>query len=443
MLCVPAIALLVINWFRGVDNVDSSPEANDLSRVSASTPARTLPRAAPVEATPLTAPIPSVRLEKVFTADSWRRPVQIVARPDDADLLVILEQGGRIRTVRQSTPSAASTPFVDLSDRVSFGTNEEGLLSLCFHPKFTENLEFFVYYSAASPRRSVLSRMKAVREGSTIVGDPASEKVLLEVPQPYWNHNGGTALFGPDGMLYLSLGDGGAAGDPKNSGQDLSSLLGKVIRIDVDRAGTGTPYAIPADNPFVGRPDARPDARPEAQPEIWAWGLRNVWRMSFDTATGVLWGGDVGQNAWEEINVIVRGGNYGWRLREGRRAFARGGEARGEMIDPIIEYPHRDGLSVTGGHVYRGTRAPEWQGVYFYADYNYGTIWGVRTARDADGAASESVGVGPVRQLQRRGGLLISSFGETLDGELYLCGFEGGERGPGAIYRLLPGRAGG
>jgi len=396
----------------------------------------------------LNVPIPGVRLEKVFTADSWRRPTQIVARPDDGDLLVVLEQGGRIQTVRRSTPREASTPFVDLSDRVSFGTNEEGLLSLCFHPRFTENLEFFVYYSAARPRRTVLSRLKAVRgDDGAILGDPASEQVILEVPQPFWNHNGGTVLFGPDGMLYLSIGDGGAAGDPRNFGQDLSSLLGSVIRIDVDRTDEGKAYAIPSDNPFVDRDGALA--------EIWAWGLRNVWRMSFDSETGLLWGGDVGQNRWEEINVIVRGGNYGWRLREGRRAFVRGGEERGDMIDPVIEYPRRDGLSVTGGHVYRGSAVPEWQGVYFYADYNYGTIWGARTSVRSQGDTGGGTGggtggdtshargpaeVGPIRRLVRQAGLHISSFGEALDGELFLCGFEGSERGPGGLYRLVPTR---
>ncbi len=401
-------------------------------------------------ADPLSAPIPSVRLQRVFTSDSWRRPTQIVARPDDGDLLTIVEQGGRIQTVRRSTPREASTSFMDISERVNFGSNEEGLLSLCFHPSFAENGHFYVWYSAQRPRRAVLSRFKATASADGArVGDPSSEEVILEVAQPYWNHNGGTVLFGPDGMLYLSIGDGGSAGDPLNAGQDRSTLLGSIIRIDVDAKegdakegdanggdanGGHRKYAIPADNPFAGRSAGtaveRDDDASDARPEIWAWGLRNVWRMSFDRETGLLWAGDVGQNRWEEINVIVRGGNYGWRLREGARAYVRGGERRGDMIDPVIEYGRQEGLSVTGGHVYRGGAVPGWRGVYLYADYAYGTIWGARTDGDR---------VGPARRLLRQGGLLISSFGEALDGELYLCAFERTERGPGVIYRLSAG----
>lgn len=372
------------------------------------------------------AAVPSVSLVKVFADEKWTRPTQIVARPDLDDVLYVIEQGGRIKAVKPSAPQGNASLFMDIRDRVSFTTNEEGLLSLVFHPRFAENREFLVYYSAERPRRTVLSRFKAVAApdsartaGLDLIGDPASEEVLLTILQPYWNHNGGTALFGPDGMLYLSIGDGGAANDPHNYGQDLTSLLSKVIRIDVDRREDNRPYAIPADNPFVRRENVRP--------EIWAYGLRNVWRMSFDRTTGTLWGGDVGQNAWEEIDLIVRGGNYGWNLREGARAFRRGGEQRGDMIDPVIEYPRKEGISVTGGYVYRGTKYPMLQGVYLYADYGYGTMWGARVAGE---------GLGPQKVVFRRGGAMISSFGEANDGELYVTMFEGGERGPGGIYRV-------
>jgi len=230
-------------------------------------------------------------------------------------------------------------------------------------------------------------------------------------------------LFGPDGMLYLSIGDGGAANDPHNHGQNPSTLLGTVIRIDVDRAKDDKPYAVPADNPFVG------DAK--AAPEVWAFGLRNVWRMSFDRATGKLYGGDVGQNAWEEIDIIQRGGNYGWNVREGRHAFApaRPGAFSTDFIEPIAEYGHGDGVSVTGGFVYRGARFPALVGVYLYADYAFGTIWGLRCGDS---------GCGDPVVVWKRGAAaqMWSSFGELHDGELVLCAFDGGESGPGSLWKI-------
>jgi len=399
-----------------------------LSMQSANAPiAPTTPHAAPAAAAP-TAPaaaIPDIRLQRIFTAEKWKRPTQIVGRPGDDDALYVLEQAGRIKMVRTSKPDAEATLFMDVDERVNFGSNEEGLLSLVFHPKFEENRQFFVYYSASAgggkPRRSVLSRFRAVAdEAIGFKGDAASEEIILEVEQPYWNHNGGTVLFGPDGFVYLSLGDGGAANDPLQAGQSLTTLLAKVIRIDVDTPAAERPYSIPADNPFVLRSDARH--------EIWAYGLRNIWRMSFDRATGALWGGDVGQNLWEEIDLIVRGGNYGWNLREGARAFRKGGESKDDMIDPVFEYPRRDGISVTGGHVYRGTKFPALHGVYLYADYAFGTVWGARV----DGAT-----VGTPKVVLKRRGVLISSFGEANDGELYVTAFEGGEQGPGAIFKVV------
>lgn len=387
-----------------------------------------------------TAAIPAIRLDKTFSSTKWKRPTQILQRPDDNDQLYVLEQGGRIRVVRESTREAEASLFMDIDDRVNFGSNEEGLLSVAFHPKFKENHEFFVYYSAEKPRRSVLSRFKAVPapkagDGSSdakkvatldLVGDPASEEVILTVDQPYWNHNGGTVLFGPDGMLYLSFGDGGAANDPHRNGQNLNTLLAKVIRIDVDHRDGEKPYSIPKDNPFVGRTDARP--------EIWAYGLRNVWRMSFDRKTGLLWAGDVGQNLWEEIDVVTRGGNFGWNLREGRHKFAEGGEERGATIDPIFEYDRKAGVSVTGGYVYRGAQHPALDGVYLFADYGFGTVWGARI----DGTTSADARPAPTPEvLFRKGGLMISSFGETNAGELYVTAFEGSEQGPGAVYRVV------
>jgi glucose/arabinose dehydrogenase len=228
--------------------------------------------------------------------------------------------------------------------------------------------------------------------------------VLLTVKRPFWNHDGGTVCFGPDGYLYLALGDGGAANDPFNNGQSLSTLLGKILRLDVSRKGEGTPYAIPKDNPFVGRKGARP--------EIWAYGLRNVWRMAFDPKTGALWAADVGQNLWEEIDLIVKGGNYGWNLREGWQPFGRKGVGpRDDLVEPLWQYHHDVGKSITGGHVYRGTRLPELAGSYLYGDYVSAKIWALRYDPDKKRVVANR----PIRDR----GVPIFSFGEDEKGEAY------------------------
>ena len=367
-------------------------------------------------------PIPRIRVSRLFPSLQLRRPVQALQAPGDARSLYVLEQAGRIVRLDLQDASVTEAPtWMDIREQVHDRGNEEGLLSMAFHPKFAENGQFFLYYSATSPRRSELTRFTVDRASGK--PDIRSAKVLLEIPQPYSNHNGGTVLFGPDGMLYLSIGDGGAANDPHNHSQNPATLLGTVIRIDVDRAVDGKPYAIPADNPFVGNA--------KAAPEVWAYGLRNVWRMSFDRATGKLYGGDVGQNAWEEIDIIQRGGNYGWNVREGRHAFApaRSGAFGTDYIEPIAEYGHGDGVSVTGGFVYRGTRFPTLSGVYLYADYAFGTIWGLRCGE---------AGCGDPTVVWKRGAAaqMWSSFGELHDGELVLCAFDGGESGPGSLWRI-------
>ena len=366
--------------------------------------------------------IPRIRVSRLFPSLQLRRPVQALQAPGDTRALYVLEQAGRIVRLDLQDASVTEAPtWMDIREQVHDRGNEEGLLSMAFHPKFAENGQFFLYYTATSPRRSELTRFTVDRASGK--PDLRSAKVLLEIPQPYSNHNGGTVLFGPDGMLYLSIGDGGAANDPHNHGQNPSTLLGTVIRIDVDRAKDDKPYAVPADNPFVG------DAK--AAPEVWAFGLRNVWRMSFDRATGKLYGGDVGQNAWEEIDIIQRGGNYGWNVREGRHAFApaRPGAFSTDFIEPIAEYGHGDGVSVTGGFVYRGARFPALVGVYLYADYAFGTIWGLRCGDS---------GCGDPVVVWKRGAAaqMWSSFGELHDGELVLCAFDGGESGPGSLWKI-------
>lgn len=368
------------------------------------------------------ADIPRLQVQRLFPNIKLRRPVQAVQAPGDDKHLYVLEQAGRVMRLDLTKPDATEAEvWMDIREQVNSAGNELGLLSIVFDPKFADTHQFFLYYTADKPLRSELTRFDV----APATGMPVlrSAKVFLEVKQPYSNHNGGTVLFGPDGMLYLSLGDGGAANDPHGNSQNMGALLGKIIRIDVRRSEGGEPYTIPADNPFVDNP--------KAAPEIWATGLRNVWRMSFDRKTGQLYAGDVGQNAYEEVDLIVKGGNYGWNPREGLHAFDKGrpGTAGAAYIDPIAEYPHDQGVSVTGGHVYRGSKWPSLQGVYLYADYAFGTIWGLRCNGDRC-TPSEVV-------WQRQGGKSMwSSFGELNNGELVLCAFDGTESGPGSLWMI-------
>ena len=355
---------------------------------------------------------PRVALQRVLPDEALARPLHLAAVPDGSGDLVVVEQRGVIR--RFAPGAARATAFLDLRERVSTAGNEEGLLSIAFHPDFARNRAFFVYYSAAGPRRSVLARFRAPAPGRT--GDPASQQVLLEVAQPYSNHNGGQLAFGPDGMLYVGLGDGGAGGDPHGNGQDRRTLLGSLLRIDVNRAEGGRAYAIPPDNPFA-------QARDGSRPELWAYGLRNPWRFSFDHATGALWLADVGQDEVEEVDRIVRGGNYGWNVMEGTRCYrpSTGCDRRGLEL-PVSEYTHAEGRSITGGFVYRGRALPGLQGRYLFADYVAGTIWSI--------PADTRTLTAPQPLLAS--GLLISSFGEDAAGELYVL-----DHGGSRIFRLV------
>lgn len=373
-------------------------------------------------------PMPKLKFQRVCSEVTLRRPVQVLFEPGNDARMYVLEQPGRVLVLDPADRDAKEAKvFLDMHEEVNSGGNEEGLLAMAFHPDYAKNGTFFTYYTARDAdrsRTSVLSRWKLDPETKAAKAD--SEEVLLTVGQPYSNHNGGTILFGKDGMLYLSLGDGGAANDPQENGQNLGVLLAKILRIDVNKTGETTKYAIPADNPFVKTEGARP--------EIWAYGLRNVWRMSFDRKTGELYAADVGQNAYEEVDIIRKGGNYGWNAREGLHAFPGGkaGKFGSDYLDPVVEYPHDQGVSITGGNVYRGTKWPELDGVYLYADLVSLRVWGIRTEGGALTAGPEV--------LAQTKNQLPTSFGEANDGTIYMTTFEGSQdaRAKGAIWRVVP-----
>ncbi len=345
-----------------------------------------------------------IELVPVITA-GLDHPLYLTHAGDNSKRLFVVEQGGRIRVLEQG--ALTPLPFLDITDRVRSG-GEQGLLGLAFHPDYRANGRFFVNYTRRPDGATVIAEY---RRGARNVAS-RQERLLLLIPQPYSNHNGGMVAFGPDGLLYLGLGDGGAGGDPHNNGQDPDNLLGKILRIDVDH---GDPYAIPADNPF---------AKGGGKPEVYAWGLRNPWRFSFDAATGDLWAADVGQYKWEEVDRVVRGGNYGWRIMEGMHCFkpAVSCDMTG-LVAPVVEYDHAGGrCSITGGYVYRGKAAPRLNGLYLYADYCSGELFGFRPGGKApvDGNAG----------LLLKTSMRISSFGVDEEDEVYVINHGG------AVYRV-------
>ncbi len=361
-----------------------------------------------------------VGIERAFPRLRFNRPVYLTGARDGSGRLFVVEHAGMVRWFSPSEEHPDSRVFLDIGDRVSRRGNEEGLNGFAFHPNFKENGFVFCHYSSDRQRTgdknvasSVISRFK-LSDDSNVV-DPATEKVLLTIPQPFENHNGGAMAFGHDGYLYFSLGDGGYANDPMGNGQKLSSMHGAISRIDVDSEADGKPYGIPADNPFV--------ANPQAAPELFAVGLRNVWRFSFDRETGELWAADVGQRRTEEVNLVRKGGNYGWNRYEANDDFAKQTKLAIDRHDkPVAWYGHEWGGSITGGNVYRGKRFPALDGSYFFGDYMTGNLW--RTRKDRIGKYQT--------ELARRTGRSIASFGEDDEGEVFLLSFDGG------IYRIVP-----
>lgn len=333
----------------------------------------------------------------VEVAKGFKKPLYVTQAGDGSGRLFVLEQAGRIWIVKDG--SVQPEPFLDISSSVNSEANERGLLGLAFHPQYKDNGIFFVHYSDLNGDTAIARYQ--VSADNPDKADPTSGKIILGVKQPYANHNGGQMAFGPDGYLYVGLGDGGSEGDPHQNGQNKNVLLGKLLRIDID-ADT---YKIPPDNPFADGKSGRP--------EVWAFGLRNPWRFSFDRATGDLYIGDVGQNRWEEVDFQTAGAsggaNYGWNIVEGNHAYS-GAQAPQDLIPPIAEYNHSDGCAIIGGYVYRGKMLPDLQGIYVYGDYCSGKTWAAYRDTAGNWQSADFINTGR----------LITSFGEDEAGELYL-----------------------
>jgi glucose/arabinose dehydrogenase len=376
-------------------------------------------------AEPMSSPVPiskdpaPVRIERAFPNLIFERPIFLTYPPDGTNRIAVMSQHGKIFWFANDQKVEEPEVMLDIVDRVEYKDreDEEGLLGMAFHPKFKQNGELFVYYTLKGKHISIISRFRMSKDNPK-VADPNSEEELLRIEQPYWNHNGGTIVFGPDGYLYVGMGDGGAGNDPHGNGQKMSTLLGKILRIDVDHQDAGKKYAVPKDNPFVGMTGARP--------EIWALGIRNVWRIAFDRETKKLWAGEVGQNTWEEVIIIERGGNYEWNLREGFHKFtefkgkgpgAAPEKTVGKMTPPIFEYHHDIGKSITGGNVYRGKEVPQLIGKYLFADYVSGQVY----ALTYDEASGKATAVHPIEPKQ----MPVFSFGEDQAGETYFMTRQG------------------
>jgi glucose/arabinose dehydrogenase len=408
-MIVSLFSLPFVAWLLFVACDGSDPKGPAATPTPAGATATATPDATATPAGGTPAPIPGVSLEKVVGGLS--RPTFVTHAGDGSGRLFVLEKQGRIRIIEDGR--VLPDPFLDITNVVKSSGNEQGLLGLAFHPEYEHTGRFFVYYTAQDNDNTV-AEYAVTSDASR--ADLRSGKELLAVADKYSNHNGGMLAFGPDGYLYIAMGDGGSSGDPDDNGQDLLAFLGKIHRLDVD---AGDPYGIPESNPFIVRSSARG--------EIWAWGLRNPWRFSFDRETGDLWIADVGQNKYEEVNFQPAGSkggeNYGWAVMEASHCFrpASGCDTTG-MTPPIFEYSHGEGCSITGGYVYRGGEFPALDGVYLFTDYCSGNLWATRQV-GAGAFETERIGTLPGS---------ISSFGEDEDGELYAV-----QDDEGAVYRVV------
>lgn len=373
----------------------------------------------------------SHQLVPAFEKLKIERPIAVIIPPDGTKRLFLAQQRGQVLILPKDEGSAEAQTFLDLSGRkmeANEGSKfEEGLDGMAFHPKYAENGKFYVYYTQQDPKRAVLSEMQ-VSKNDPNKADPSTERVLLEVKLPWWWHHSGNIAFGPDGMLYIAIGDGGGKdGDPLRWAQNLFVLNGKVLRIDVNSKSGARAYGIPQDNPYVGK-----DA---AHAEVWASGFRNPWGMSFDEA-GNLWLADVGQELWEEINLVVKGGNYGWSFREGMVKYWRRTDeppADTKFSDPIFVYDHTQGISITGGIVYRGDKMPKLKGSYVYGDWGFGRVWGLRFDNTTKKAAGNHLLIETTLmdvKGKQRSAFQPTAFCEDADGEILALDWNG------KIYRI-------
>jgi glucose/arabinose dehydrogenase len=339
-------------------------------------------------------------IENAFPSLTFNQPVGVFSPSDETDRVFVMEQAGVVRVFENNRSADTASVFLNITGDVLYG-GEQGLLGLAFHPDYQNNGYFYLNYVANDPRRTIIARYR-VSTNDPNEADVNSEFVLLEVDQPFANHNGGQLAFGPDGYLYIGLGDGGSGGDPLGNGQNLSVLLGKILRIDVDLASGGRNYAIPADNPFIGNSLGYRE-------EIYAFGFRNPWRFSFDAETQTLWVADVGQQQREEVNLVESGKNYGWNIMEGSLPYAGGSQEGLEL--PVYEYGRDQGIAVIGGYVYRGPTAAALTGAYVYGDYGTGRIWALTLGEAGT----------PINTLLSDTSLNILSFGVDSNLELYIC----------------------
>jgi glucose/arabinose dehydrogenase len=345
--------------------------------------------------------------------------VALVQAPGDASRWFAIEKAGRVIAFDNNSGNATRSIFLDIAARVDSGPGEAGLLGIAFHPDFQTSGEVFLSYTAPAPLTSVISRFRSFDNNQTL--DPASEEILLTLVQLQSNHNGGNLAFGNDGYLYIGFGDGGGAGDPGGNGQNTSNLHGTISRIDIDSANG---YAIPLTNPFSANAPCTQGVGGDACAEIYAWGFRNPWRFSFDSVAGSLWVGDVGQNDWEEVDRVELGLNYGWNVREGAHCFNPPSGCAENFEDPIAEYGHDVGSSVTGGYVYRGDGIPGLTGYYVFSDFVSGRLWAI--------PADIPVGTVPIEIADTE--FNIAAFGEGADGELYLIDYGSSS----TIHQIVP-----